>query len=105
MNFANPYFFAAILDSIPHRFVLVMECESILGAEGFSPPRFSVGAVNAIKDPRFSSIKQLMEVGVTESGLQIPPGKQTIVNGLYMMYSKHTIMYLLTITRYSTFFL
>lgn len=76
MNFANPYLFDAILDGIPHRFVLVQECEFLQGNDGFSPPRFSVGAVNATRDPRYSAIRQLMEVGVSDSALQIPPCKQ-----------------------------
>lgn len=75
MNFANPYLFDAILDGIPHRFVLVQECEYLQGHDGFSPPRFSVGAVNATRDPRYSAIRQLMEVGVSDSALQIPQCK------------------------------
>ncbi len=75
MNFVNPYLFDAVLDGISHRFILVQECESVDGVEGFSPPRFSVGAVNATRDPRYSAIKQLMEVGATDSSLQVPPSK------------------------------
>lgn len=79
MNFANPYLFDAILDGIVHRFVLVQECEAVNISEGgFTPPRFSVGAVNATRDPRYSSIRQLMEVGVSDSALQIPPSKYCI---------------------------
>ncbi len=72
-SFVNPHYFSAILDGINHRFVLILECECIEGNEEFTPPRFSVGAVNAVKDPRFSNYQNLVEVGVKSSSLQIPP--------------------------------
>lgn len=72
----NPHYFTAILDGIPHRFVLVLECEATQSYDGFNPPRFSVGALNATRDPRLSNTKQLMEVSVTNSALQIPPRKR-----------------------------
>lgn len=75
MNYANPHFFSAILDGIPHRFVLVMESESLKSHTGFSPPRFTVGGVNGTKDPRLTSLKHLMEVGVNRTPIKIPPSK------------------------------
>eukprot|EP01031_Cornospumella_fuschlensis_P039494 gene39494-48084_t len=73
MEYVNPHYFAAILDGVAHRFVLVIESEAVVEADGdFAPPRFAVGAINAMRDPRFSSVKQLLEVGVTESPLKIP---------------------------------
>jgi hypothetical protein len=75
MNFANPHYFSAILDGITHRFIIVMECESLRGHIGYSPPRFTVGGMNGTRDPRHSSLKQLLEVGVKKSALQIPPSK------------------------------
>eukprot|EP01033_Poteriospumella_lacustris_P007177 gene7177-5168_t len=86
MNFANPYLFDAILDGIPHRFVLVQECEFLQGNDGFSPPRFSVGAVNATRDPRYSAIRQLMEVGVSDSALQIPPSWLMAHQYIYILH-------------------
>lgn len=73
MNFANPHYFSAILDGINHRFILVMESETLSGQPGYCPPRFTVGGMNGTRDPRLSTIKQLMEVGVKKSALQIPP--------------------------------
>lgn len=98
MNFANPYLFDAILDGIPHRFVLVQECEFLQGNDGFSPPRFSVGAVNATRDPRYSAIRQLMEVGVSDSALQIPPCKQNKASCCSIVYKAFLIT---TITLFS----
>jgi hypothetical protein len=74
MNFANPHFFSAILDGINHRFILIQECESLSGAKVTEVPRFSVGAVNATKDPRFVNYQALVEVGTSAAALQIPPG-------------------------------
>ncbi|RYH15852.1 hypothetical protein EON65_30985 [archaeon] len=76
MEYVNPHYFAAILDGVAHRFILVIESEAVVDNENyFSPPRFAVGAVNAMRDPRFSSVKQLLEVGVTESALNVPKSK------------------------------
>lgn len=73
MDYVNPHYFAAILDGLSHRFILVLESESVLSMDGEAgPPRFSVGAINAMRDPRYSSVKQLLEVGVTESALTVP---------------------------------
>ncbi len=74
MSYINPHYFSAILDGISHRFIIVLECECIQGNEDFSPPRFSVGAINATRDPRMAQFKQLLEVGVRSANLQIPPG-------------------------------
>ncbi len=74
MTYPNPHYFSAILDGIKHRFILILECECIQGNEDFSPPRFSVGAINATRDPRVSQFKQLTEVGVKSPNLKIPPG-------------------------------
>jgi hypothetical protein len=74
MNFANPHFFSAILDGIKHRFILIQECESVQGASVAGVPRFSLGAVNATKDPRFVGCNSLVEIGVNDNALQIPPG-------------------------------
>jgi hypothetical protein len=76
MNFANPHFFSAILDGIDHRFILIQESESVLGATGalVGAPRFSVGAINATRDPRFVGNGELVEVGVTNTALNIPQG-------------------------------
>lgn len=76
MNFANPHFFSAILDGIGHRFVLIQECESVQGAKVEEVPRFSVGAINATRDPRFSNAGELVEIGVKSTALSIPPGLQ-----------------------------
>ncbi len=76
MNFANPHYFSAILDGITHRFILVMESEAAKGHNGYVPPRFTVGGMNGTRDPRLSTLKQLMEVGVKKSALQIPPSKK-----------------------------
>lgn len=79
MDYVNPHYFAAILDGFPHRFILVLESECIMGSNlETAPPRFSVGALNAMRDPRYASIKQLLEVGVTESALTVPPSKTFI---------------------------
>ena len=72
MNFANPHYFSAILDGITHRFILVQEAEAIQGHSGYVPARFSVGGMNGTRDPRLSTLKQLMEVGVRKSALHIP---------------------------------
>jgi hypothetical protein len=76
MNFANPHYFSAILDGISHRFILVMESESMKGHTGYSPPRFTVGGMNGTRDPRMATLKQLMEVGVKKSALHIPASKR-----------------------------
>ncbi len=73
-SFINPHYFSAILDGIGHRFVLIVECECLQGNEDYSPPRFSVGAINATRDPRVSQFKQLTEVGVRSPNLIIPSG-------------------------------
>jgi hypothetical protein len=78
MNFANPHFFSAILDGIKHRFILIQECESVAGAQVQGIPRFSVGALNATKDPRFATSSELVEVGVSVAALEIPPGKSRL---------------------------
>lgn len=77
MNFANPHFFSAILDGIDHRFILIQESETVQGApaDTVGAPRFSVGALNATRDPRFVGNGELMEVGVSNSALNIPKGK------------------------------
>lgn len=77
MNFANPHFFSAILDGIDHRFILIQECESVQGATGtlVGAPRFSVGAINATRDPRFVGNNDLVEVGVNSAAINIPKGK------------------------------
>lgn len=74
MNFANPHFFAAVLDGVKHRFVLIQECEALQGSNVHGVPRFSIGANNAVRDPRFSKMNEIVEVGVDASALQIPPG-------------------------------
>jgi hypothetical protein len=74
MNFANPHFFSAILDGINHRFILIQECESVQGAEVAVGARFSIGAINATRDPRFAGANQLIEIGVKNNALQIPLG-------------------------------
>ncbi len=74
MNFMNPHYFAAILENIPHRFILIQECES-RDNDDEDIPRFSVGAINATKDPRYANLRQLLAVGVTTTALEIPPGK------------------------------
>ena len=76
MNFANPHYFSAILDGIKHRFILILECESVQGADLNGPPRFSVGALNGTRDPRVAASRQLLEVGVASTALQIPPSKK-----------------------------
>lgn len=73
-NYANPHYFSAILDGIGHRFVLILECECIEGNEEYTPARFSVGGLQATKDPRISTLQELVEVGVKSTALQIPPG-------------------------------
>ena len=79
MNFANPHFFSAILDGIKHRFILIQECESVQGAKIKGIPRFSVGDVNATKDPRFANSQSLVELGANVSSFQIPPGEITFI--------------------------
>lgn len=88
MNFANPHYFSAILDGITHRFILVMESEAAKGHNGYVPPRFTVGGMNGTRDPRLSTLKQLMEVGVKKSALQIPPSKK-ISSSNFSLISKH----------------
>ena len=81
MNFANPHFFSAILDGIDHRFILIQESETVQGApaDTVGAPRFSVGALNATRDPRFVGSTDLMEVGVTNSALNIPKGEWGVI--------------------------
>lgn len=78
MNFINPHFFSAILENVPHRFVLIQECETYQTCDD-NVPRFSVGAINATKDPRYANLRQLLAVGVTSTALEIPPGKHSIL--------------------------
>ena len=74
MNFMNPHFFSAILENIPHRFILIQECETFeICSEQI--PRFSIGAINATRDPRYANSRQLLSIGVTNSALEIPPSK------------------------------
>jgi hypothetical protein len=79
MNFANPHFFSAILDGIPHRFILIQESESLSGTKSGSMPRFSLGSINASRDPRYSAMGDLVEVGATANSLKIPPGAQRFI--------------------------
>eukprot|EP01040_Poterioochromonas_malhamensis_P004390 gene4390-4706_t len=86
MNFANPHYFSAILDGITHRFILVMESEAAKGHNGYVPPRFTVGGMNGTRDPRLSTLKQLMEVGVKKSALQIPPNWVMVHQFIYIIH-------------------
>lgn len=74
MSFMNPHLFAAILDGIAFKMIVVMECECVQGNEEYCPPRFTVGAVNGTRDPRMAQFKQLLEVGVQCDNLHIPYG-------------------------------
>ena len=88
MNFVNPHFFSAVLENIPHRFILIQECEYLNGYEGFQPPRFSVGAINATRDPRYAQFRQLLPVGVSSSALQIPPSWLMAHQYIYIVHEK-----------------
>jgi len=77
MRFVNPHYFSAILDGINHRFVLVLESESLAtNVGGRSPPRFALGAINATKDPRNIPIENLIELNVVDNLIRIPQGRQ-----------------------------
>ncbi|KAJ1416563.1 hypothetical protein B484DRAFT_154307 [Ochromonadaceae sp. CCMP2298] len=86
MNFANPHFFSAILDGIPHRFILIQESESLSGTKSGSMPRFSLGSINASRDPRYSAMGDLVEVGATANSLKIPPGYLMAHQYIYVMH-------------------
>lgn len=88
MNFINPHFFAAVLENVPHRFILIQECEFLGGYEGFQPPRFSVGAMNATRDPRYAQFRQLMPIGVANSSLQIPPSWLMAHQYIYIVHDR-----------------
>eukprot|EP01038_Epipyxis_sp_PR26KG_P011239 gene11239-15080_t len=82
-----PFLFSAILDGVPHRFILIIECESRIDDDPQMPNRFSVGAINATKDPRYASFKQLMEVGVKrdKSAIQIPSSWLMVHQYIYII--------------------
>jgi hypothetical protein len=75
MKYANPHYFSAILDGINHRFVLVVESESLIKGTRQAPPRFGLGAINGTKDPRIVPMKNLLELTVTDNLIEIPPGE------------------------------
>lgn len=75
MKFVNPHYFSAILDGINHRFILVVESESLSKSGGQIPPRFAIGAINGTKDPRNVPIKNLLDLSVADNLINIPPGK------------------------------
>lgn len=84
LNYPNPHLFAAVLDNISHRFILVMEYETIAKSHDNNQAsvnlpvaapftRFSMGAINAARDPRNATVKQLVKVAVGNIPFQVPP--------------------------------
>lgn len=73
--FLNPQFVSSVLTTITHRFVLILECESRNPDPRNDPPRFSVGGPRASQDPRFTPIKQLLDVSTHARDIQVPAGK------------------------------
>lgn len=79
----TPGFVSLALPSVPHRFILVLECESrrYEGEMSMGPPRFTVGAVRAVKDPRNVSIPDLLPLNAGR--IDLPDGWEKIHEFLY----------------------
>jgi hypothetical protein len=97
-SYINPHYFSAILGDhdekdnvgVPHRFVLVLECESRNKGTGHEKtlPRFSVGKSTSgvLQDPRLVSFKQLYSIGIESSPIKIPPSWLMAHQYLYIVH-------------------
>jgi hypothetical protein len=84
-NGFTPSFVSLALSGLTHRFILVLECESRLSADGSPPalhhPRFCVGGPRATLDPRNVSITELMPLSASK--VDLPPGWEKVHQLIY----------------------
>jgi hypothetical protein len=84
-NGFTPSFVSLALSGLTHRFILVLECESRLSADGAPPalhhPRFCVGGPRATLDPRNVSITELMPLSASK--VDLPPGWEKVHQLVY----------------------
>lgn len=88
----NPKFILTVLKGLTHRFVLVLECESrkVVDANAanpvvFHPPRFTVGGPRACRDPRISSLNQLLGITCKKPEIQLPSGWLMLHQYIYVI--------------------
>eukprot|EP00981_Chlorochromonas_danica_P011190 scaffold3799_cov168-Ochromonas_danica.AAC.3 len=74
----NPRMMLSALQSVRHRFVLVLESEHLRSASSdihrVAPARFTVGGPRASKDPRTLPLSQLVAVSQRKPEVQLPSG-------------------------------
>lgn len=107
MNYINPHEFAAILDGITHRFILIQEFECLNGSDNIAsqhPPRFSIGGYNALIDPRLCSDSILVEITVGNKLLFNIPFRKFYICFYVLLICINSILQQFAITYYFRLF-